>query len=75
MSYCSAFVTSTAKLIFGRHRPDLALVDILVLWVVLLMTFISFWSREPLAGILLLPYLAWVSFATALNWAIWQKNR
>ncbi len=62
-------------LFFGRHRPDLALIDILVLWVMLLITLISFWSREPLAGILLIPYLAWVSFATALNWAIWQKNR
>jgi tryptophan-rich sensory protein len=62
-------------LFFGRHRPDLALVDILVLWVTLLVTLISFWSRVPLAGALLIPYLAWVSFATALNTAIWQNNR
>jgi tryptophan-rich sensory protein len=62
-------------LFFGRHRPDLAMIDILVLWVVLLTTLISFWRVEPLAGILLIPYLAWVSFATALNGAIWQKNR
>lgn len=59
---------------FGRHRPDLALVDILVLWIVLLATLISFWQLEALAGALLLPYLAWVSFASALNWVIWQKN-
>jgi translocator protein len=62
-------------LFFGRHRPDLALVDILVLWVTLLATLVAFWNRVPLAGALLIPYLAWVSFATALNWAIWQKNR
>ena len=62
-------------LFFGRHRPDLALIDILALWLVLLITLISFWRVEPLAGILLIPYLAWVSFATALNGAIWQKNR
>jgi translocator protein len=60
---------------FGLHRPDLALVDILVLWVAILMTLILFWQLVPLAGILLLPYLAWVSFATALTWKIRQLNQ
>ena len=62
-------------LFFGLHRPDAALIDIVVLWVLILATLLAFWSREPLAGVLLLPYLAWVSFATALNWAIWRMNR
>ena len=60
---------------FGLHRPGAALIDIVVLWVTLLTTLILFWRLEPLAGILLAPYLAWVSFATALNWAIWRMNR
>lgn len=60
---------------FGRHRPQAALVDIVVLWAVIAATLISFWLLDPLPGILLIPYLAWVSFATALNWAIWRMNR
>ena len=60
---------------FGRHRIRGALIDIVVLWVTILATLISFWTLEPLAGILLLPYLAWVSFAAMLNWTIWQMNR
>jgi benzodiazapine receptor len=62
-------------LFFGRYRPDLALIDILVLWMILLGTLISFWSLVPLAGALLVPYLAWVSFASALNGSIWRRNR
>ena len=62
-------------LFFGRRHPQAAFVDIVVLWAVILATLISFWPLEPLAGILLVPYLAWVSFATALNWTIWRMNR
>jgi len=40
-----------------------------------LATLIAFWSLEPLAGMLLLPYLIWVSFAGVLNWTIWRMNR
>ena len=62
-------------LFFGRHQIRGALIDIVVLWVTILATLVAFWQLEPLSGILLLPYLAWVSFATLLNWTIWQKNR
>jgi tryptophan-rich sensory protein len=62
-------------LFFGRHRIRGALIDIVVLWIAILVTLISFWGLEPLADILLLPYLAWVSFAAFLTWTIWQLNR
>ncbi|MEO5779121.1 MAG: TspO/MBR family protein [Arthrobacter oryzae] len=62
-------------LFFGLHRIDRALVDIVVLWVVIVATLMSFWKLEQLAGVLLVPYLAWVSFATVLNWTIWRMNR
>jgi benzodiazapine receptor len=62
-------------LFFGRHRPDLAFLDIIGLWIALLITLLSFWRLTALAGILLIPYLAWVSFAAILNWTIWQMNR
>ena len=61
-------------LFFGWKQGALALADITLLWVLILATIIRFWSVSPLAGILLLPYLAWVSFATVLNHAVWQLN-
>ncbi|HUS37808.1 MAG TPA: tryptophan-rich sensory protein [Pirellulales bacterium] len=35
---------------------------------------VSFWHRSVSAGLLLVPYLAWVTFAAALNYAFWQMN-
>lgn len=60
---------------FGLHRPDLALLDIAALWLALAATVALFWAVRPLAGALLLPYLAWVTFASALNGAVWWLNR
>lgn len=61
-------------LFFGLHRPDLALIDILLLWLVILATLLLFWRIQPLAGALLVPYLLWVTYATALNFQIWRLN-
>jgi tryptophan-rich sensory protein len=61
-------------LFFGLHRPDRAFADIAVLWLLIAATLIGFWQIDALAGLLLGPYLAWVSFATALNWNIWRLN-
>lgn len=61
-------------LFFGLGRYGVALVDIVVLWVLVGVTTALFWRVRPLAGALLLPYWAWVSFATALNFAIWRLN-
>jgi benzodiazapine receptor len=63
-----------SPLFFGLHRPDLALIDIALLWVAILATLILFWRVRPLAGAMLLPYLAWVSFAAVLNWTLWRLN-
>jgi tryptophan-rich sensory protein len=62
-------------LFFGLHRTRDAFIEIGILWITILATLISFWKLEPVAGILLLPYLAWVSFAAMLNWTIWRMNR
>jgi tryptophan-rich sensory protein len=61
-------------LFFGLQRPDLALVDLALLWVALLATLLLFWRADRFAGLLLVPYLMWVSFAGALNMAIWRLN-
>jgi tryptophan-rich sensory protein len=62
-------------LFFGRHCIGTALLELVGLWVAILLTLALFWSREPLAGALLLPYLAWVTFAGVLNATIWKLNR
>lgn len=62
-------------LFFGLRRPDLAFAEVLVLLAVLVVVLIRFWRIDRVAGLLWLPYLAWVAFATALNGAIWWLNR
>lgn len=52
----------------------LAFVEILVLWALIVWTLVSFWRIRPLAGALLIPYLAWVSFASAVSFTVWQLN-
>ena len=60
---------------FGRHRTGLALVEILVLWAAILATIVLFQPVSAGAALLLFPYLVWVSFASALNFSIWWRNR
>ena len=60
---------------FGMRQIGVALVDIIALWLTLLITIIKFWRIRPVAGWLMTPYLLWVTFATALNSAIWWLNR
>lgn len=60
---------------FGMHRIGLALVNIALLWLAIIGTMVAFWNVTPVAGWLFVPYLAWVSFATALNFALWRLNR
>lgn len=51
-----------------------SLADIVVLWLLIAATLAGFWRVRPLAGVLLLPYLAWVSFAAVLCHAMWRLN-
>ena len=63
-----------SPLFFGLHNPALALLDIAALWMALVLTIKSFWKSQPIAAVLLMPYLAWITFAAALNFAIWKLN-
>lgn len=61
-------------LFFGWHRGALAFAEVLVLWAFIAATLIAFWRIRPLAGVLLVPYLLWVTFASALTYSVWQLN-
>ncbi len=60
---------------FGRRAPGWALVEILFLWVAITATIVAFLKISRAAALLLLPYLAWTSFAAVLNHSIWILNR
>jgi benzodiazapine receptor len=59
---------------FGQHRIGAALIEIAVLDLAALATAILFFRRDRLAGLLFLPYLGWMVFATLLNHAFWKLN-
>lgn len=61
-------------LFFGLRRPGLAFGEIALLWLAIVATIVLAWSVELWAALLLLPYLGWVSFASALNFSIWRRN-
>lgn len=62
-------------LFFGLRNPGLALIDIAALWLLLVITLVRYWKIDRIAGALWTPYVFWVSFASALNFALWQLNR
>ena len=61
-------------LFFVWQHGAAAFVEIIVLWALIVATVILFYRLHRLAALLLLPYLAWVSFACALTYATWQLN-
>lgn len=61
-------------LFFGLRSPTLAFYEIIILWIAILITIVKFWKLNKTASILLWPYLAWVSFASFLNFTIMRLN-
>lgn len=59
---------------FGMRAPTAALAEIAVLWILILWTILAFRKHSGVAAALLVPYIAWVTFATALNAAIVMLN-
>ncbi len=64
-----------SPLFFNLRSPGLALVEILLLWAAIMATILAFRRVSTAATVLLVPYLAWVTFASTLNAAIWSLNR
>lgn len=69
-----ALNTIWSWLFFAWHRGALAFIDIVALLALIAATMVAFARVRRLAAWLLLPYLAWVSFATALSYSVWQRN-
>lgn len=61
-------------LFFAWRQGAFAFAEIVVLWLLIAATIYRFWRLHRLAALLLVPYLAWVSFAAALNFALWRLN-
>ncbi|MEQ1651450.1 MAG: TspO/MBR family protein [Hyphomicrobium sp.] len=61
-------------LMFGRHDIVAALIDVSTMWVAVAAFIFATWNLEPRAAYLFMPYLAWVSFAAALNFEVWRLN-
>jgi tryptophan-rich sensory protein len=59
---------------FGMRSPGWGLIEVIGLWTSIVATIVAFLPVNTTAALLLLPYLSWVSFATALNFRIWQLN-
>jgi len=62
-------------LFFGLKNPLLALAEIVLLWLMIYETYLPFKKVSKIAGYLFVPYLAWVTYATALNASIWWLNK
>ena len=63
-----------SPLFFGLHMPGLAFAEILLLWAAILATIVALYRVSRPGALILLPYLAWVTFAAALNFTIWRLN-
>ncbi len=61
-------------LFFAWRKGGAAMLEVSILWILIAITMVLFWRVRPLAGVLLVPYLAWVSFASVLNYSLWQLN-
>ncbi len=61
-------------LFFVWHLGALSLVEIILLWLLIAATIGAFWRLHRFAALMLVPYLAWVSFASALTYSLWRLN-
>lgn len=63
-----------SPLFFGAQNPGVAFVVIIAMWITILLTILAFFKINRPAAYLLIPYLAWVTFASYLNYGIWILN-
>ena len=68
LNFCWSFI------FFGLHATGWALIEMIALWILILLSILHFAKHSKTAAWLLVPYIAWVSFALLLNAAIWKLN-
>jgi benzodiazapine receptor len=61
-------------LFFAWRLGAWSFIEVVVFWALIAATLVAFWRLRPLAGALFVPYLAWVTFASALNYWVWRAN-
>lgn len=61
-------------LFFGWRMGAFAFAEVVVLWVLILATMLAFWRVSRVAALLLVPYLCWVTYASALTFSVWRRN-
>jgi len=59
---------------FGLRSPLAGLIEICILWIFIVVTILKFMKISKTAGLLLIPYIFWVSFAAVINFFIWRLN-
>jgi translocator protein len=69
-----AFNTLWTPIFFGLRRLQAGMVVIILLWLSVAATGVTFWMHDRIAGLLFVPYILWVSIAAALNWSVWKRN-
>ncbi|MBO0903105.1 TspO/MBR family protein [Jiella sonneratiae] len=76
LAYAVQLVLNAAwsAVFFGLRRPGLAFADVLALWVAVAATILLFYPIDAVAGLLLIPYLMWVTAAACLNFSVWRRN-
>jgi tryptophan-rich sensory protein len=76
IAFCLQLALNLAwtPLFFAAHQITAALILLLAIDFAVLVTLVLFWRVRPLAGALLVPYLAWVLFAAVLNWQFLEAN-
>jgi tryptophan-rich sensory protein len=74
--FCAQFALNMlwTPLFFGMHKTGAALADLAALWLLLAATICAFARISSTAAWLLVPYICWISFAGALNFAVWKLN-
>jgi len=65
---------SWSIIFFGQKNPGMAFAVIVLLWLMIIVSIVLFYRINKTAGLLLIPYLFWVSFASVLNYSIWKLN-
>lgn len=77
VAYAVQLVLNAAwsAIFFGMRRPDLALIDLVAMWLAIAATIVGFAPISPAAAWLLAPYLLWVTIAGCLNTSVWRLNR